>query len=288
MRSFATLVASAVAASAAPSLAKTVDLVFVIDQSGSMANEFRDLGDNLGIVFDGLVASPAVDSVTAGLVTYEGRLDREDAITLQQDLTSDVGALTSAFAGVSTRGGVETALTAVDAAIPGGLGFLGIDYRPGTVRSIVLITDEDADDEGVYTYAGQTGYAALGSYLDDAGYLNNVITQPSLFEGFGPASRPLGEAGATPALFSLPAFNDDPQGFLTEFTATKLEEILVADPVDPAPPPDPDPDPIDPLPPVEPTPPVEPPVAPIPLPASALLLGGALLGLGVARRRGRG
>ena len=268
--------AGALVAASSGAHAKSVDIMFVIDQSGSMANEFQDLGANLGIVFNGLQAAPEIDSVTAGLITYEGGLGVPGAITLQQDLTADVSALQTAFAGVGVRGGIENALTAVDAAIPGGTGFLGVSYRPNTVRSIVLITDEDADDENSYTYGGATGYAALGQYLDDSGYLNNIITPSFLFNEFAPASRPSGDAADPfPALFDLAAFNADPQQFLVEFTATKLQEIIVTEPVDPGTPPGPDPE----------TPP-----APIPLPASAWLLGAALLGLGGAgaRRRRRG
>ena len=275
MKLLSTALAGTLALVSTPAIAKSVDIVFVIDQSGSMANEFRDLGTNLGIVFNGLEAAPEVDSVGAGLITYEGSLSRADAITLQQDITTDASTLESAFAGVSTRGGTENALTAVDAAIPGGAGFVGVGYRPDTVRSIVLITDEDADDENSYQFSGLTGYAALGGYLDQAGYLNNVITSRSLFDDFAPAARPAGDAdGSSPALFDLAAFNADPQDFLRGFVATKLEEIIVTDPIEPT----------DPLPPTTPTP-TDPGPAPIPLPASALLLGAAMLGLGAAGRR---
>lgn len=245
-----------------PALAKNVDLIFVIDQSGSMAGEFVDLGDNLAVVFNGLTTSPEITSLQAGLVTYEG--SGPGSITLQQGLTDDATVLQNAFAGVQIRGGTEQALSAVDAAVPGGNASLGISYRPNAVRSAILITDENADDAFSYTYAGQTGYGALGQLMDDTGFLLNIITAPSLFDDFAPSARPAG----TPddpfaAIFDLTAFNADPATFLAEFAAAKLEEIIVTEPTDPV---------------FLPVPDAEAHV--IPLPATAWLLGAAMLGLG--------
>ncbi|MEM8978375.1 MAG: VPLPA-CTERM sorting domain-containing protein [Pseudomonadota bacterium] len=257
------------ASSSLSAVANTVDfdLMFVIDRSGSMSNEFTDLADNLEIVFNGLNNASGIGSLAAGLIVYEGGASQSDSELLVQDLTTDVNQLKTAINGVSTRGGTENALIAVDSAIPGGNSFLGVSYRPNTVRSIVLITDEDADDESTYSVNGQSSYAGLGAYLDDAGYLNNIITSSFLFNEYEPAARPEADPATMKdaALFDLAAFNADPAAFLTAFTNTKVIESQSAVVFDPTP--------------------TTPGVSPVPLPAAAWLMIAGLGGLGFASRR---
>jgi len=250
-----TLLASAAlcVSTAFTAAANTVDfdLVFVIDRSGSMGNEFTDLANNLEVVFNGLNNAAGIGSVSAGLITYLS------TPTLVQNLTTDVNVLKNAINGVSVTGSRENALIAVDSAIPGGNQDLGLNYRPNTVRSVVLITDEDADDENSYSVNGGSSYAGLGAYLDSTGYLNNIITSTSLFSDYDDAARP------TPGgLFDLAQFNNDPAAFLTSFTNAKIQEAQSAPVFDPTPT-----------------------VPPVPLPAAAWMMIAGLGGLGFAARR---
>lgn len=234
------LLAGALAASlgAAPAAAANfdVDIMFVIDQSGSMAGEFSDLSANISTFINGLTSDASIDSVHAGLVTYEEASlglgvdcgTGDPCLELDQAITSSVPTLATALstAAGETFGGTEDALSAVSAVLPGGVLFGASGWRSGTVKSIVLITDEDADDALSFTYGGLTGYAALGQQLDDVGYLNNIITVSSLFSTYEPASRPISDpAGDFDALFDLSSFNADPGAFLTQFAAAKLVEL---------------------------------------------------------------
>ncbi len=207
-----------------------VDLVFVIDQSGSMANEFATLASDIDVLFNGLLSSSEVSSVSAGLVTYEAARNGASTtgLTLQQSLDSDAANLSTAFAAVGVFGGTEDALSAVDAVLPGGELFTQLAWRNDTVKSVILITDENADDASIYSNSFGTGYAALGAKLDDVGYLNNIITTSSLFASFEPASAPRGTAGEYQALFDIADFTgpgSDSSVFLSNFASSKLGEL---------------------------------------------------------------
>lgn len=223
--------ASTAAVKAAP-----VNVDIVIDQSGSMSNEFSTLGSNISTFVSGLAGDANVSSVNAGLVTYEeARLGPtgncgfgNSCLQVSQALTSDVTTLGNALAAEASQtfGGTEDALAAVDSVLPGGSLFTTVGWRANTVKSIVLITDEDADDESSYTNSFGTGYAALGQKLDSVNYLNNIITITSLFSEYEPASRP--NDSLNQALFDLNSFTGagaDPAAFLAQFAAAKLQEI---------------------------------------------------------------
>lgn len=205
-------------AQTAKAVSVDVDLMFVIDQSGSMSGEFQTLGARIGDVINGLQGATntnngvSIGSVQAGLVSYETNP------TLQQAVTDDVGALQTAFANTPIFGGIERGLTAVTSVLPGGSLFNAAGWRNDTVKSVILITDEIGND-GAYSNAFGAGPAALGQLLDDVDYLNNIITNTGLYGYYGPAARP------SSGLFDLNAFRLDASAFLTGFINTKIEEI---------------------------------------------------------------
>lgn len=259
-------VGTSTAAMAAP---VDVDLAFVIDQSGSMGNEFATLASDIGVLFNGLLASSDVTSVSAGLVTYDRARSGAGTpnLVLQQSLDSDPAALSASFAAVGTRGSTEDALTAVDSVLPGGAYFEAFGWRNDTVKSVILITDENADDANIYSNAFGTGYAALGAKLDDVGYLNNIITLRGLFETYEPASKPRGAVGDFQALFDINDFTgpgSDSSVFLTNFATAKLDEITTVGTETGGSNPNP---------------------GVVPLPATGFLLLAGMGGLAVARRR---
>jgi len=223
-----------------PSTPVDADIAFVIDQSGSMGGEFGFLGGAIGDFLTALNNDSRINNAQAALISYEA------SPTLVQDLTGDATTLSNAFSTVPLFGGIENALGAVDSAIPMGNIDLGISYRPNSVKSIVLITDEDADDDSA---AART---ALESLIDDKGFLVNIIADG--FNGnfdseFEQIARPTG------ALFDIDDFRNDRQGFFTQFTNTKIQEITQT---------------------------------PVPVPATAALFGLGLFALGLAgsyRRR---
>jgi hypothetical protein len=252
---FKRIIMSAVVVAAAATAAQDVDaapidadIMFVIDQSGSMSGEFSFLAGAISGFLSDLQADARIGTARAGLISYETNP------TLHSDLTTDAAALSAAFAGVPIFGGFENAYRAVDSALPGGNTDFSLSYDPNAVKSVVLITDEDQD--GFYSNGFGTGAAALGDYLDDAGFLNNIIfdqTFGTSVADFEPVARP------NTGLFSIADFRTDRTAFFEEFTRTKITEIVDAGGG----------------------------ASPIPLPATLPLLLGGLVGLGVisARRR---
>lgn len=200
-------------AAPANALTQDVDLTFVIDRSGSMGGEFGFLGGAIAGFLADIETSPVVGTARGALVTYER------SARLEQDLTDDPTVLQTAFGAVSVSGGRENAVQAErDAAFN-----LGIGYGADTVKSLILITDEDADD-----FFSADG-ADLRAELIGGGFLNNIIFRPgsgssdTQYEQMAISS--LSGNDPTEALFSITDFRDDPSGFLADFTAAKLREI---------------------------------------------------------------
>ncbi|MEZ4302028.1 MAG: VWA domain-containing protein [Polyangiaceae bacterium] len=80
-----------------------VDVVFILDTTGSMSEEIEGVKSTLKAVLSGLDQSV---KIRVGLVEYK---DREDSfVTKTYPLTSDVRSLSSSIAGISAQGGGDT------------------------------------------------------------------------------------------------------------------------------------------------------------------------------------
>ncbi|MCA9969633.1 MAG: VWA domain-containing protein, partial [Anaerolineales bacterium] len=80
-----------------------LDVLFLIDATGSMADEINELKENIRVIAAQIAALPAQPDVRFGMVTYR---DRGDAyVTQVTDFTPDVDAFAAALARVSADGG---------------------------------------------------------------------------------------------------------------------------------------------------------------------------------------
>ncbi|MEM7290526.1 MAG: VWA domain-containing protein, partial [Pseudomonadota bacterium] len=242
---------------------KNVDLVFVIDSSGSMSNEGATLAARIGDVMSRIVSESggAIDSAQAGVISYT------DSPTLVSSITDDATALDTAIQGIAPyTGSEEDGLQAMASVVNGGSLFNQIGWRANTVRSIVLLTDEDSDDqisEGDGFEGDAAGYSAFRAMLENLGYLNNVIVSDrsqkcSEFGGTGSndGCEYIPTAIPSSGAFDLVDFTQNTDAFLAGFIKAKIGEIIITPPVDI-----------------------------VPLPAAGWLLIGGLGGLVAVKRR---
>lgn len=134
----------------APRLPGLLDIVLVLDQSGSYRNDLPALRQQLPV----LVAALSSESDLAfGLVGFNSD---PSAFTVHLDLTSEVSAVSSAVAGLDAGGGdVELWLDALDRVL------VETRFRPGTQAVVLLATDEES---GVID--GQTAEEIARRYSD--------------------------------------------------------------------------------------------------------------------------
>jgi hypothetical protein len=196
-----------------------VDIVWNIDRSGSMSGDANDIKNNIGIFNQALM--DAGFDVQYGLMTY----------LTDPALNADIGSLgdfQTAIDNVIWSGGTQNGYKAADGALAGGEADVGVSWRGGAIKTIVLVTDEDADDAGAahYTYEYPPGYpgdqkGTLNGYMDANDALLNVIHDRRY-----PSSEYYTDYdGVGLNQFDLYAFRADPQAFMTTFSETKIREI---------------------------------------------------------------
>ena len=257
MACLALAVASGTASAA--TVTKDVDLVFVIDRSGSMSDEGATLSARIGEVLTGLSADAAIGSVKAGVVSFASS-GLGTGESLVSAITDDVGALQSAINGISYGGWLEDGLGAMTAALPGGSLFGSLGWRGDTVKSLVLLTDEDDDAPA------PDDYLSFQATLQSLGYLNNIIVSndSSRCSAFPTGTSTGGgceyadAANPTGAMFDLVDFTQNTDAFLADFISVKIGEIRVTE---------------------------QTPINPVPLPAGGLLLVGAFATAAALRGR---
>jgi RHS repeat-associated protein len=108
------------------------DIVFLIDESGSMGDDHAEVRARINDVVARLNAE-GIDS-QLGLIGFDA------TPRVHSPLTKDVGAFRTALTRLSLRGGTEAGFTAVTRAMADDMG-----WRDGSGRCAILIGDEDAD-----------------------------------------------------------------------------------------------------------------------------------------------
>ncbi len=113
-----------------------LDLVFLVDATGSMADEIAKLKGSMRAVAAQIAQMPTTPDVCYGLVTYR---DRGDAyLTRSHDFTHDLGAFQSALAQAQAAGGGDTP-EALNEALHETVH--GLSWRRDAVRLVVLVAD---------------------------------------------------------------------------------------------------------------------------------------------------
>ncbi len=194
------------------------DVAFVVDQSGSMGDEFAWLSNSISAIDQGLGDGGVITNYA--LAGYEEDAGFENSLNAWQDMTPDINDIITGanYARSHLYGGHERGY---HAAQWGGENF---SWTGGNhVKVMVLITDEDGNQ------GSGISESDLGTYMTSNNVLLNVITGNHLFSDWDEAVY--STTGGYTGLFDLDYLNNDPQGFTDDFVAAKLQEIQdVAEP----------------------------------------------------------
>ena len=201
------------------------DIVFIVDESGSMGSVQANLRNNIGL-FASILSSGGVDANYA-LVGYGSSSDNIRMLTDFVDATT----FATAAAGLIASGFAEPAFDAVAYALnslPAEAS--SFSYRADAISNLIILTDEP-DNSGVTTFAEA-----------DALLKSNTALFNAVLSGFGTEASIGGLAtGNGGAVFDLSLFaSNDAQvveDFVTDFANVKLQETLTfcqINPTDPA------------------------------------------------------
>ena len=202
------------------------DIVFVVDESGSMNSAHQNLRNNIGL-FSSILESTGQVDARFGLVGYGKSPAQPHMIT---DFTDPASFSTSAQNLVAS-GGTEPGYLATAYALNEVDGQTDLfSYRPNAVKNIIIITDEP-NNPGNSSYYGTVGGANVNAPLldqlltDNNALYNGILSGGNTVNSFGSL---ISDHGGN--VFSLNDFTSSNQtvveNFVTDFANTKLQETL--------------------------------------------------------------
>lgn len=208
------VIAALISAPPAGAQLPEADIIFVVDESGSMGPYQNQLGTNIVTVATQLAA---VTDANYGLVGYGAA---SPAPNTELALTDDLTALQTAISGLTTNGGIEPGYNATTHALTAGLGL-----RDTAGTCVVLATDErsngDSPDQATALADAQTALANEGAFFF------GLVTDETFDSGTSASYQPLATSSGG-ALFDLLAFNSDPTTVLDELLTTCVESIVAS------------------------------------------------------------
>jgi hypothetical protein len=190
-----------------------IDVVFKIDESGSMTDDIAAIKANVVTIFNALPAGSHVGVVGYGTPSHGGGTGQIPHI--HTPVTNDPGAFQGAVNGLTATGGLEQGYRAVyesatdTVSVGGSLGFTGDPYCN------ILITDENPDQGG---NTRDEAITAMQVFNNGKGGIFFGILPTALFA----EAQPLADATGG-MLFDLAAFRADPQPAIDAVLAACVE-----------------------------------------------------------------
>lgn len=226
------------------------DIVFVVDESGSMAGEHTWLGTMVAGFNTNLVTAGVTDA-KFGLVGYGNNLNPGINGRTLTDFTS-AASFSTATGSLVTSGGTEDGYAGIAYALS------NLTFRSGAAVNVVLVTDEDRDNNSSNTYASiiaalnaksallnvvvngtfrnSAGTIGLGHDSDGNAYLANgsggyTVSPIGTATGVGSTildyyDMALATGGAAWDLNQLRSGGNNAASFTAAFTAIKVAEII--------------------------------------------------------------
>ena len=174
---FGAVSAATIALASSANAAIVSDIVFMVDESGSMGNVQANLRTNIGL-FASILAAGGVDA-RFGLVGYGSS---GVAPRMLVDLTSAADFATAA-AGLLTNGGTEPGYSAIAFALNEIDGQTSLfNYRTGTLKNLIIFTDEPSNGDSCskcLTGGNSTTLADADALLTDYNALFNAVLRGS-------------------------------------------------------------------------------------------------------------
>ncbi|MDP9353014.1 MAG: PKD domain-containing protein, partial [Chloroflexota bacterium] len=193
------------------------DIVFMIDESGSMGEDQNDVRRRITDI--ALQLGSKLD-FQLGLVGY-GASEKGGAGHIQTTLTKDIGTYTRELDKLETSGGFEPGFNATVVGMSDAMNF-----RQNAGTCAILITDEDADISAQIPTTKAEALAAL--WLRNAIFLGIVGTGGTTVDDYGPNPGSLAEATGG-QVFSIGDFRRDPVPVLTAIIEKCVKRIATPD-----------------------------------------------------------
>ena len=201
------------------------DIIFIVDESGSMDTVQTNLRNNIGLFASTLTGTGQVDA-RYGLVGYGNSSVVPRMVT---DLTS-ASLFATAAAGLGISGGTEPAYTASAFALNALDGQTSLfSFRSNAVKNIIIFTDEPSNGDTIAR--GTVGGSAVTQSIVDGLLTTNNALYNAVLSGAGTITSigPLA-TGHSGQVFNLSLFNTTNAAqitqFVTDFASAKLQETL--------------------------------------------------------------
>jgi hypothetical protein len=168
--------ALALSAMAPVHAAQTADVLFVVDESGSMGGEHAWLTSMVSQL-DSALNTAGVTGNRFGLVGY-GNGNASEVYGHTVGAFGDASAFATATSSLITSGGTEDGYAGMDYA------FSNFNVRGNAALNVILVTDEDRDNRTANTYQ-----SILGAFTGKKALLNAVVNARFTGDAIGTSSK---------------------------------------------------------------------------------------------------